>query len=45
MIDDILMQEAREQLRDQDLDAETIEESLADMREAGMFDIPGDHDE
>jgi hypothetical protein len=40
MYDEILMQETRERLQEQDLDPESIEENLRDMAEAGSFDIP-----
>lgn len=38
MYDEILEQEAREQLQDLGLDEDSIEFQLADMRENGMFD-------
>jgi hypothetical protein len=38
--DEILEQEAREQLRDQGLDDESVAKSIAAMREEGMFDVP-----
>lgn len=42
MFDEILIQEAREQLRDMDLDEFSIEESIERMRDAGLFDMPED---
>jgi len=38
--DEILEQEAREQLCDQGLDEESVAESIAVMRDEGMFDVP-----
>jgi hypothetical protein len=40
MHDEILEQEAREQLREQGLDEDSVEASLDEMRDAGMFDVP-----
>lgn len=40
MYDEILEAEARDQLRDQGLDEDSVDESLAVMRERGMFDVP-----
>ncbi len=40
MRDEILEQEAREQLRDQGLDEDSVSEALAVMRDEGMFDVP-----
>ncbi len=40
MHDEILEQEAREQLREQGLDEDSVDEALAVMRDEGMFDVP-----
>ena len=40
MHDEILEQEAREQLRDQGLDEDSVDEALVVMRDEGMFDVP-----
>jgi hypothetical protein len=40
MYDEILEAEVRDQLRDQGLDDDSIAESLAVMRDEGMFDVP-----
>jgi hypothetical protein len=40
--DEILEQEAREQLQDQGVDGESITETLAGMKDAGMFEVPDD---
>lgn len=39
MRDEILEQEAREQLSDRGWDEESVEAILADWREEGMFDV------
>lgn len=38
--DEILEVEAREQLRDQGLDDDSIDEAVAVMRDEGMFTVP-----
>lgn len=40
MRDEILEAEVRDQLRDQGLDEDSVAESLAAMRDQGMFDVP-----
>jgi predicted GNAT family acetyltransferase len=40
MHDEILEAEVRDQLRDQGLDDDSIDESLATMRDEGMFNVP-----
>jgi len=40
MYDEILEQEAREQLQEQGLDEDSVAESIAVMRDQGMFDVP-----
>jgi hypothetical protein len=40
MRDEILEQEAREQLQEQGLDEGSVDEALAVMRDEGMFDVP-----
>lgn len=42
-MDEILMQEAREQLESQGLDDETIDFIIEDMADEGMFDVDTDH--
>lgn len=39
--DETLAAEVRDQLRDQGLDEDAVEESIAAMRDAGMLDVPG----
>ena len=41
MRDEILEQEAREQFEAQGLDEDSIDVILADMADAGAFDVPG----
>lgn len=43
MPDDILEQEAREQLEAQGLDEFSIEVTLEEMRDGGMFDVGDPH--
>ena len=40
MYDEILEACARDELRDQGLDEDSVDESIAAMRDAGMFDVP-----
>jgi hypothetical protein len=40
--DEMLEIEAREQLQDQGVDGESIIETLAAMKDAGMFEVPDD---
>jgi predicted GNAT family acetyltransferase len=40
VIDDVLIAEIRDQLRDQGLDEDTVEFQLEEMQDAGMFDVP-----
>ena len=40
MYDEILEQEAREQLQEQGFDEDSVAESIAVMRDQGMFDVP-----
>jgi hypothetical protein len=40
--DEILEAEVRDQLADQGLDEDSVRESLAVMRDEGLFDIRGD---
>ena len=39
--DEILEAVARDELRDQGLDEDSIDEAIAAMRGQGMFDVPG----
>ncbi len=40
MHDEILEQEVREQMLDLGHDEDSVDEALAAMRDAGMFDVP-----
>jgi hypothetical protein len=40
MRDETLEAEVADQLRDQGLDDDSVDESLAVMRDSGMFDVP-----
>lgn len=41
MYDEILEAVVRDELRDLGLDKDSVAESLATMRDQGMFDVPG----